>query len=189
MRHALPGTQFWSTVQKPLSIVGKAFINLWPVYSALCYNVCGPPPHHKLAEVYEQRLFTTRRSTCPHTTITPPPENRRRASARAILLTRTRTKANKRICDDDYHQCIQKPNVCDTVRRGRAGCGANGVGLCLALVRRHVVKTPVLGTMFQFVRRTPSKSRDCALIRARNAWRWQVFSPVHVVNTPVLGTM
>ena len=31
----------------------------------------------------------------------------------------------------------------------------------------HVVNTPVLGTMFQFVRRTPSKSRDCA--RARNA--------------------
>ena len=33
----------------------------------------------------------------------------------------------------------------------------------------HVVNTPVLGTMFQFVRRTPSKSRDCA--RARNACR------------------
>ena len=31
----------------------------------------------------------------------------------------------------------------------------------------HVVNTPVLGTMFQFVRRTPSKSRDCA--RAQNA--------------------
>ena len=30
------------------------------------------------------------------------------------------------------------------------------LGLCLALV--HVVNTPVLGTMFQFVRRTPSKT-------------------------------
>ena len=29
----------------------------------------------------------------------------------------------------------------------------------------HVVNTPVLGTMFQFVRRTPSKSRDCARAR------------------------
>ena len=46
-------------------------------------------------------------------------------------------------------------------------------------------------TLFQFVRRTPSKSRDRA--RARNAtprcMRRPVFSLVHVENTAVLGTM
>ena len=41
----------------------------------------------------------------------------------------------------------------------------------------HVVNTPALGTMFQFVRRTPSKSRDCA--RARNATEQQRRNPPH----------
>ena len=45
----------------------------------------------------------------------------------------------------------------------------------------HVVNTPVLGTMFQFVRRTPNKSRDCA--RARNATEQQRRNPPHTHET------
>ena len=73
----------------------------------------------------------------------------------------------------------------------------------------YVVNTHVLGTMFQFVRRTPSKSRDCACMvelsicpkdteqvrrLCQSTERYLAVglcfvSPVHVVNTPILGTM
>ena len=35
-----------------------------PTVYTVCYNVCGPPPLHELAEVYEQWLFTVPRNRC-----------------------------------------------------------------------------------------------------------------------------
>ena len=49
----------------------------------------------------------------------------------------------------------------------------------------HVVNTPVLGTTFQFVRRTPSKSRDCA--RARNVVELSGSAEIHDTHETLLG--
>ena len=48
----------------------------------------------------------------------------------------------------------------------------------------HVVNTPVLRTMFRFVRRTPSKSRDFA--RAWNATEQQRRNPPHTRNATMI---
>ena len=46
----------------------------------------------------------------------------------------------------------------------------------------HVVNTPVMGTMFQFVRRTPRTSRDSARARNATVLMQQCIGPHHALK-------